>query len=378
MLDSKSVLGYLLEQVRAARATEAGVALVGAALSEECRWHWSLAAELRASRTNNAGKRGLVEICGGFEKLPEAMSQALTRMGARVNFTFEREVTAIHLVNGKARVEVRHAGTKQRLPHLTGYDRVLCTLPFPVMRRIELTGVSPAKLRAIRNMEYASSTKVLLHCSDRFWEKGERPILGGSSISDRLTRQTYYPSDSVPVTGDQVLLGAAAPEPEGFWSTQTQFDELPEAPAPARADANGAPRPGVLLGSYSWCDNARQLGKLTHHHEGAVTFDASSGGEFRALVNHVLGDIKHIHPEVTDHFVNGAAIFWDEYRWSKGAFAITPPGDLSHYYQDGQRREGNLSFAGEHLSIAPGWIQGALESGLRAVLEMLSPSRGDD
>jgi monoamine oxidase len=33
-------------------------------------------------------------------------------------------------------------------------------------------------------------------------------------------------------------------------------------------------------------------------------------------------------------------------------------------------RENRISFAGEHLSFAPSWMQGALQSGLRVVQEV--------
>jgi monoamine oxidase len=37
---------------------------------------------------------------------------------------------------------------------------------------------------------------------------------------------------------------------------------------------------------------------------------------------------------------------------------------------DAEMPEGRIHFAGEHLSRVQGWMQGALESGLRAVQEV--------
>jgi len=38
--------------------------------------------------------------------------------------------------------------------------------------------------------------------------------------------------------------------------------------------------------------------------------------------------------------------------------------------------EGRIYFAGEHASLSHAWMQGALESGLRAVREMLQAANG--
>jgi monoamine oxidase len=65
-----------------------------------------------------------------------------------------------------------------------GTDRLpaamaLCTLPFPVLARVEVEpGFSGAKRRAIRELNYDSSTKILAVTARRFWEQDER-IYGG-------------------------------------------------------------------------------------------------------------------------------------------------------------------------------------------------------
>jgi monoamine oxidase len=50
-------------------------------------------------------------------------------------------------------------------------DFILCTLPFPVLTRIVVEPeFSGPKWRAIRELNYGSSTKVLVVCNRRFWE----------------------------------------------------------------------------------------------------------------------------------------------------------------------------------------------------------------
>jgi monoamine oxidase len=63
---------------------------------------------------------------------------------------------------------------------------------------------------------------------------------------------------------------------------------------------------------------------------------------------------------------------WDEHRWSSGAFAWFLPGQHSALHRDVIAPEGRIFFAGEHASLSHTWMQGALESALRAVREMLT------
>ncbi|MND00842.1 Flavin containing amine oxidoreductase [compost metagenome] len=47
----------------------------------------------------------------------------------------------------------------------------MCALPFPCLRTIELgRPFSRAKMRAIRQLNYHASTKILFQVRNRFWE----------------------------------------------------------------------------------------------------------------------------------------------------------------------------------------------------------------
>lgn len=56
---------------------------------------------------------------------------------------------------------------------------------------------------------------------------------------------------------------------------------------------------------------------------------------------------------------------WGSDRWARGAYAYAAPGDLMRFHHAAGAAEGRVHFAGEHTSVWPGWIQGALHSGLR-------------
>jgi len=111
---------------------------------------------------------------------------------------------------------------------------------------------------------------------------------------------------------------------------------------------------GVLLASYSWSQDALRWGAM----------DQESGLE------QALEDIAQIHPQIHEEYEVGTSHAWYSDPWAQGAFALFEPGQLSALQADIVSPEGRVHFAGEHCSVHHAWIQGALESGLRAVSEI--------
>ena len=64
----------------------------------------------------------------------------------------------------------------------------------------------------------------------------------------------------------------------------------------------------------------------------------------------------------------GASYMWHHDEFAGGAFALFDPGQQTRLYEAIVQPEGRIHFAGEHASLAHAWIQGAIESGLRAAL----------
>jgi monoamine oxidase len=110
----------------------------------------------------------------------------------------------------------------------------------------------------------------------------------------------------------------------------------------------------VLLASYTWSEDAQRWGSL-----------APSDRITQALENVAL-----IHPQVTQEFEVGASYMWHHDEFAGGAFALFDPGQQTRLYEAIIAPEGRIHFAGEHASLAHAWIQGAIESGLRAALDI--------
>jgi monoamine oxidase len=322
--------------------------LIGAFTSLEVWWDKAISMYLRDEIVGTGSD--LQTLDGGMSQLPDAVFKKVEK-----HVRFGREVIAIRNRADEKKVTVvtRDARGGDG-PEETTYDYVLCTIPFSVLRRTELTGFSVDKMAAITQMTYAASTKVALDCRDRFWE-WKYGILGGASISDLVQRQTYYPMNDLPAQPVPQTLRASFSE-SGQRRPSIHTTTPQPAPAPPPKLARQGARRGALLGAYCWDSDARRLGALS---------DAG-----RADV--VVRNVSRYHPELPDYVTGHASIDWEQDRWHGGAFVMLQPRELELYYHPAIRPEGRLFFAGEHCSVDQGWIQGALIASLRAVLEIVS------
>ena len=191
-------------------------------------------------------------------------------------------------------------------------DYCVCALPFPCLRTVELgSGFSRPKLQAIRQLNYHASTKILFQVRHRFWET-EDGIFGGATVTDLPIRRMNYP------------------------------------PADASTER------GVLLASYTWGQDALQWGAM----------------DPETRLEEALDDVSKIHPRIRDEYEVGTSYAWYADRWARGAFALFTPDQQTQLQEAIVRPEGRVHFAGEHCSLYHAWIQGALESGIRAAKEI--------
>ncbi len=289
---------------------------------------------------------GLKEVIGGLDLLPRGIAGGLPP--GIIQFGTEVIGIANHPDRDKVELIVRDS-TGQVIT--VESECVLCTIPFPVLRQMSITGFTPDKVRAISTMNYAPASKVILYCKERFWET-KYGIFGGASASDGIARWTYYPSDhadensgldAAPTVGARsfALPGAAARRSRPIEAHKEKI-------------AGG---PGVLLASYALGKDAVRQG--TMHEEERV---------------HVVKQhVARFHPEILEPgmVLGYASMAWDSFKWSGGAFGFMLPDELSDIYQSAIAPEGRMFFAGEHCSTDQAWIQGALISSLRAVLEIV-------
>ncbi len=245
----------------------------------------------------------MIELEGGTDRLPHAFLPELKaniRFGAKM-IAMDQSPTdvTIHYQTQAGRFEEKG-------------DYAIITVPFPVLRHVEiLKPFTRAKNRAIRQLHYDASAKILFQCKRRFWEEDDG-IFGGGTLTDLPIRNLYYP-DHGRETGR-----------------------------------------GVILASYTWSEDAQRWGSLKPDDR----------------IVQALDDVAEIHPQITKEFEVGTSWMWHDDEFAGGAFALFDPGQQTLLHDEIVKPEGRIHFAGEHASLYHAWIQGAFESGLRAAIEI--------
>ncbi|HQU51046.1 MAG TPA: FAD-dependent oxidoreductase [Casimicrobiaceae bacterium] len=228
--------------------------------------------------------------------------------GLRDRVRFGARMIAIDQSERDVTVHYRTAAGRRQ----ASADYAIVTVPFPVLRHVEaLKPFSHAKRRAIRQLRYDASAKIFFQCARRFWEVDDG-IFGGGTVTDLPVRNVYYP-ESGRATGR-----------------------------------------GVLLASYTWSEDAQRWGSLPPDER----------------IEQALEDLAQIHPQVVECFEVGASWMWHDDPFAGGAYALFEPSQQRLLHEHIIAPEGRIHFAGEHASLAHAWIQGAIESGLRAAREI--------
>jgi monoamine oxidase len=184
------------------------------------------------------------------------------------------------------------------------YNRIVLTLPFTVLRQIELqVELSPAKQAAIAELGYGTCTKLAIPFQERIWRTRY-----GSTIS-------VY--------------------------TDLEFQNTWES-------ARYLPGPGGWLTDLRGGTAGERLG------------DGSPQTHARLLVN----DMEQLFPGI-GQVDRGAAVraAWVNDPYAFGSYSCYLPGQWSRFGGAESEQVGNLWFAGEHCSIgSQGYMNGACET----------------
>lgn len=89
------------------------------------------------------------------------------------------------------------------------------------------------------------------------------------------------------------------------------------------------------------------------------------------LIYYALKDLAKVYGKaVYKEFLQGISFDWSKNPFSAGGFTLFAPGQKDDFGDFIHQHEGRLHFAGEHTSSFHGWIEGAIESGIRAAYEV--------
>lgn len=102
------------------------------------------------------------KIKGGNDLLPKAFAEKLAD-----RIVYSAPVKKIEQDSRGVHVEYVLQGKRKML----AADRLICTIPFPVLRQIDvLPAFSPRKQQVIEELAYAMAARICLQSSERFWE----------------------------------------------------------------------------------------------------------------------------------------------------------------------------------------------------------------
>lgn len=257
------------------------------------------------------------ELEGGTASLTDALTRTLgpaIRMGRRMTRLVQTgRGVRVHTTAESGSEDIDGAPVPPE--EVFDADYAIVTIPLTAARFCTFEpALSYAKRRAIIETHYDAATKVLLEFKTRFWEQGPDGFVGGGCVSDSANRFTYFPSH---------VEGSAG---------------------------------GVVLSSYTWSDDAMRWDALTDGERVRFALDGMAG---------MFG--RRVYEEFTGH---GVSQSWARARYALGETAMATPGQLHEHFPATRTVEGRVHFAGDHTSLKPAWIEGALESAVRAALEV--------
>jgi monoamine oxidase len=315
-------------------------------LEQTSALHWVREALL----IDRAGKD---EIVGGMDLLVDAFLHRLRNLrdveGREPKLHLNAVVKAITMEGEQPKVRwLEHDRVETE-----EFDFVICTTPARMTQQIAFDpGLAPDTSDALGNISYLSAGKTLMHCRKRYWELEATPIVGGGTTTDMRNQQCWYPSDnSERIEGSEIL------------EREHKIDRTRFTPARWRAvSRERSHSPGVLLAAYMWGKNAEW-------------FSATDDGTRDEVMRSCISKLHDQTDEYVDEIVHWS---WDTAEMcGGGAFAWFGPGEQRRYQEAlcrpvfDARGNPRVLFAGEHLAVMQGWIQGSLQSAIAACIHLL-------
>lgn len=89
------------------------------------------------------------------------------------------------------------------------------------------------------------------------------------------------------------------------------------------------------------------------------------------VIRYATTELNKARPSTIGRIEPIAAVNWSANPWSRGTFAYRRPGQIAQYGNIAASPHMRIHFAGEHTAVLQSGLEGAMESGERAALEVL-------
>ena len=259
----------------------------------------SLMEMVREDLLNHGAPRN--KIVGGNDLLPAKMAEELAN-----TIQYGLKVLNIHQSESDVSVLVSQGNERKTF----SADRVICTIPLPVLRKMDFVrSLSREKRMAIYEMSHVYLSRTVMQVKNRYW-KDEG--FNGFAKTDR---------------------------PIEIWDPNYESEKK-----------------RGLISAYMKDVDSRQM--LDWPDKERLDFAASQ--------------VNTVFPGLFDHLEGGYTKCWGEDPWALCAHAFTSKGQMTTLLPHLLKPEGRIHLAGEHVSAYHGWMQGAIESGNRVAKEVNS------
>lgn len=187
----------------------------------------------------------------------------------------------------------------------------ISSLPMPALRVVDVApGFSPLQSEAVQELDYTPVVQVHFKVKQPYWEKDKMaPSMWTDRICGRFMALKNDPADAEKVTSCVAFING-------------QYAEY--------------------LDRYS----------------------------VEATAQLVLQDLEAIRPSLRGAIEVIKVFSWGRSPFAGGAYAYWKPGQINHFAKEMIKPCGRLHFAGEHTAVLNRGMEGAMESGERAALEI--------
>ncbi|MGH9704341.1 MAG: flavin monoamine oxidase family protein, partial [Candidatus Acidiferrales bacterium] len=267
-------------------------------------WEWDSGLDFFRDDEGHRGAKQLTKIRGGNDSLPHAFA---SRLKPQIHYN-----EPIVQIRQSAR-EVR-VFTKGLSHGVHTGDYLICTIPFSLLRELDVEPRFPAdKREIIAKIYYDPVVRTYAQVRSRFWEADGLNGFGEADTPTEIWQPTFN-----------------QPGPRGILHT---YLESKAAIRAAGMSEELRTREGIEILSQSF-------------------------------------------PRLNAELENAFSFCWGDERWARGAYVAFGKDQIAKWAPAIHRPEGRIHFAGEHTSPWPGWMQGAIHSGLRAAREVQEAPAG--
>lgn len=277
----------------------------------ETRGYTSILENIRSVCLYGAGVP-FYRIVGGTDLLIQSMIDQCQKIYSnRCSITYSIPTTQIRLTDRNQVQWITKNGTSDI------FDSIIIATSAPAA---ELIAFEPRvnfteKYRALRQVHFSCSTKILLFFNETWWYTQEH-FSGGQSVTDLNIRSVYYSR-------------------------------------PMNNQTSG----GTILASYTVGINS-------------VVWQSLSDSDVIDLALKQVIELHRSSRNIRDYFQGGKVQHWCRDPHSHGAFTTFNPFQETMLFDRLQASVSNIHFIGEHTSLIHGWIEGAIVSALRGALSI--------